>query len=140
MSATEENPPRGKERRRATDAQMIEALKEVEDQLRGLRADVALVVRRYATQRVIIGTLVFTLVALGLLVVDNRQNALEACRRDNELRQANTALWTPILADSPQPTLPPSPTPEQQSQFERQIRQRENFEKALASGFAVHDC
>jgi hypothetical protein len=109
-------------------------------EVRGLRKDMKAMAKRFAFQRFIIGGLVLTLVALALVVVDNRQTSSEACRRDNELRRANTELWAPILASSPTPTLPPDPTPEDIEDFDRRIDQRVVFERALTEGFALHDC
>lgn len=101
--------------------------------------------RKWARRRIF---LVAALVVLDLLLsvgvvaalIGIRHVQHEACQRDNRLRAAYVDQWTPILVDAPPPVLPPNPTAEQQATYDGQIRLRTNFQSALDTDFAQHDC
>lgn len=94
--------------------------------------------RRY---RLVVGTLALTILLVISMIVTRYDQRLSGCERDNDLRQANVDLWTPVLQGSPPPVDPgPDATEEEREKYERNVRLRADFEKTLNTGFALRDC
>lgn len=79
--------------------------------------------------------------ARTLLVVPENERAIEqVCRSTNQLRAAETELWTGVIRRTPIPPLPKNPTPEQVKEHDDRVNQTAAFVADLRRIFAQQDC
>lgn len=90
-------------------------------------------VRRALTALAVLVILLFA--AVGYM----RHVQIEGCRSDNRLRSSYVHQWQPIL-NVPPTVPPPDATDKQREMFAAQLLLRAEFQRALDSDFAPHDC
>lgn len=130
----------------------------VGDPEQGIDGELPLLRRKLWNSRlfgiILILLLVIAIMVAGVGIIRNRglidrvdrnqagiqQTQLEACERDNVLRQANHDLWAPVLERNPPQDPGPDATPEEQQEYEDDLAVREIFIQALREGFALHAC
>lgn len=105
------------------------------------------VVFRQKTRRIVRAITVVAIISLVTSVISIyalttvRDYQVEACVRDNTLRQTYVDQWGPVLTKSPVTPPPAEDAPKEvKDAYAAQLETRAIFKKSLDEGFAQHPC